>query len=98
MQIKKKGGLFMKKKMKSNIPAFSSKAEEAKFWETHSFADYWDALEDVDLKVELKKPRNETLVLRLQGGIKDKLEDIAKSRGINVSTLARMWLIERLQA
>lgn len=84
-------------KMKSKLPEFKTK-EETKFWETHSFADYWDEFEDVDLKVELKKPRDETLVLRLQGGVKDKLEELAKNRGINVSTLARMWLIEKLHA
>lgn len=86
----------MKKKVEK-IPKFESIEEEAKFWDTHSFADYWDEFEDVDIVVNLHKPKEETLVLRLQKSLKDKLEKIAKSRGLNVSTLARMWLMERVQ-
>lgn len=87
----------MKKKNISKIPEFRSKEEEARFWDTHSFADYWDEFKNVDLIVELNKPRDETLVLRLQKSLKDRLEQAAKSKGINVSALARMWLMEKLQ-
>ena len=71
--------------------------EEAKFWDTHSFADYWDELDDVDLVVELNKPRDETLVVRVQKPLKDKLASIADKKGITTSMLARIWLAERLQ-
>ena len=71
--------------------------EEAKFWDSHSFTDFKDELEDVDIVFELHKPKEETLVLRLQKNMKDRLTLIAKSRGVNVSTLARMWLMEKLQ-
>lgn len=87
----------MKKKKVNKIPTFKI-IEEAKFWDTHSFADYWDELEDVDLTVELHKPKEETLVLRLQKNVKDGLESIAKQKGLNVSSLACMWLTERLRA
>lgn len=96
MRIRKKGRLFMKKN-KSGIPEFKNIEEEARFWDTHSFADYWGELDNVDIKVELAKPRNDTLILRLQKNIKDKLTQIARSKGLNVSTLSRMWLIEKLQ-
>lgn len=85
----------MKKKI-NKIPKFKNLDEEAKFWDTHSLADYWDDWKDVNIVVDLEKPKDETLVLRLQKTIKDKLEKIARSKGLNVSTLARMWLIERL--
>lgn len=87
----------MKKKLKSKIPAFKSRDEEATFWETHSLADYWDEFEPVDLVVQLHKPKEETLMLRLQKDVKKKLEITAKSKGVNVSALARMWLMEKLQ-
>jgi hypothetical protein len=35
---------------KSCIPEFTSREEEAAFWETHVFTDYWDAFEVVDAK------------------------------------------------
>lgn len=86
------------KKKRSKIPKFKTKEEEAKFWDTHSFADYWDEFEDVDLKVELHKPKEETLVLRLQKNIKNKLDRIAKDKGLSISSLARMWIMEKLQS
>jgi len=85
-------------KKKTRIPKFINREEEAKFWDTHSLADYWDEFEDVDIVFDLQKPKEETLVLRLQKNVKDKLERKARSKGLNVSALARMWLIERLQS
>ncbi|MFV1917417.1 MAG: CopG family antitoxin [Patescibacteria group bacterium] len=85
------------KKKKSKIPEFKSVKEEAKFWDTHSFADYWDELEDVDIVWEVDKPRDETLVLRVQKNFKENLKRAARKKGLNVSTLARMWLMEKLQ-
>ncbi len=87
----------MKKKI-NKIPKFETKEEEARFWDSHSFADYWNEFKDIDLVVELHKPKEETLVLRLQKGIKDKIERIARSKGLSVSSLTRMWLMEKLQS
>jgi len=86
----------MKKKI-SKIPKFESLQEEANFWDKHSFADYWDEFKDVKVIVDLDKPRDETLIVRLQKNFKKRLEMIARSKGLNVSTLARMWLMEKLQ-
>ena len=87
----------MKKKIKSRIPKFKNIEEEAKFWDTHSVTDFEDETEDVDIVVELAKPRDETLVVRLQKNMKNKLERIAAKKGINISTLARIWFSEKLQ-
>lgn len=87
----------MKKKKISKIPNFKSYEEEANFWDTHSFVDFEDETEDVDIVVELEKPRSETLVVRLQKTLKDKMEKIAVKKGINVSALARIWFSEKLQ-
>lgn len=87
------------RKKKSKLPDFNkmSYEEEAKFWDTHSFADFWDELEDVEIVFDLKKPRDETLIVRLQKEFKDRLERVARSKGLNISTLARMWLLEKLR-
>lgn len=84
----------MKKKVEK-IPKFKSIEEEARFWDSHSFADYWNEFKDVDLVVSLHQSKEETLVLRLQKSLKDTLEKIAKNQGLSVSTLARMWLAEK---
>lgn len=97
IQIKKKEGGYMKKKKVSRIPKFKNYEDEANFWDTHSFVDFEDETEDVDIVMELAKPRDETLVLRLQKTMKDKLARLAKKKGINVSTLARILLSEKLR-
>ena len=95
-----KGDYFMKmKKNKNKLPDFSkmSRKEEAEFWDTHSFTDYWDELEDVDVVVELAKPKEETLVLRINKDVKEKLAQAAKNKGVTISTLARALLTEKLR-
>ena len=88
------------KKKKIKFPDFNkmSYKEEAEWWDTHDLGEFWDELEDVDIVVELNKPRDETLVVRIQKGVKNKMERIARSRGLNISTLARMWIMEKLQS
>ena len=86
----------MKKKI-SKIPEFKSIAEEAKFWDTHSFSDYWDEMESVEVEFLNEQKHEETITVRVKPKFKERLEKVARSYGINLSTLARMWLIERLR-
>ena len=95
MLAKKKERIYMKKKTK--VPKFKTYEEEAHFWDTHNVTDFEDETENVDIVFELSKPRNETLMVRIQKDFKEKLEKVARRKGLNVSTLARMWLMEKLQ-
>ena len=79
------------------IPKFKSYKEEAKFWDSHDVTDYLDELEPVKMTMDLKEPKQETLTLRIQPVLKSRLEKIAKSYGVNLSTLARIWLIDKLR-
>ena len=83
------------KKKKSRIPDFKTYKEEAHFWDTHNVTDFEGETEDVEIVFDLDKPRDETLMVRLQKDLKDRLERIARSKGLNLSTLARMWLLEK---
>ena len=87
------------KKKENKLPDFDKMTykEEATWWDTHDIGDYWNEFKDVEMVFDLKKPREETLVVRLQKEFKEHLEKIARSKGLNVSTLARMWLLEKLQ-
>ncbi len=97
MQANLRGEKYMKKK-KSKLPDFDKMTykEEANFWDTHSFTEFEDELEEVEIVFDLKKPRDETIILRVQKDIKDRLDKVARNKGLNMSTLARMWLIEKL--
>lgn len=79
------------------IPPFKTLDEEAEFWDTHDLSPLMDGkhvpLEDLEL---IEKEKKEVLVIRIQKSIKKRIEKIAKAKGINPTTLSRMWLIEKL--
>ncbi len=83
--------------MTKKIPKFKTIQEEARFWDTHDVTDYLDELEPVDLEVDLGVPKKEVLTIRVQPGLKKRLEKLATSYGVNLSTLARILLIDKLQ-
>ncbi len=87
------------KKKNLKLPDFNKMTydEESKWWDTHDLGDYWDQMKDVEIVFELDKPRDETIILRVQKNLKETLEKVARSKGLNISTLARMWLMEKLQ-
>lgn len=86
----------MQKKPKK-IPKFQSYAQEAYFWDTHDITDYLGELKPVDIKLEKKLTKQETLIVRLQPALKEKIKDFAKKNHLSVSGLARVWFIEKLQ-
>src|SRR3990170_474515 len=94
-QAVKKGGI-----MKKPIPIkpFKTLEEEARFWDTHDVSELMRKTKIPLDKVPLLEPEKEdVMTLRLQKSVKKKLAHIAHSKGINFSTLSRMWLIEKLR-
>jgi predicted DNA binding CopG/RHH family protein len=79
---------------KSRIPEFKSREEEARFWDTHSFADYWDELKPV--KVRVAKNLSEGITIRFDRETLNSLRKEAAHKGIGATTLIRMWILERL--
>ena len=82
-------------KQKSNIPNFSSKEEEAKFWETHDIADFADELKPV--KARFAKNLSEGITIRFDQPTLNKLRELAHDKGLGPTTLARMWILENLK-
>ena len=83
------------KKQKSRIPEFSSREEEARFFETHSIANYLDEFKPVEAR--FAKNLSEGLHIRLDHGTVMKLRQEAKEKGIGPTTLVRMWIIDQLK-
>ena len=85
------------KKMKSRIPDFKSREEEAEFWDSHSIADYWDEFEPV--KVTVAKPLTHILRVEmpLDPKIIDKLYTHAQKQGIDMNILVRRWILENVK-
>jgi predicted DNA binding CopG/RHH family protein len=81
----------------SKIPIFKNYAEEADFWDTHDFTEFVDELTPVKVKFNLSQPKEETLTIRLQANLKQRLSNVAEEMGVNTSTLARMWIVEKIK-
>ncbi len=77
------------------IPKFKSYEEEANFWDTHSPLDYgtWK-----EVKLEVAKPLIHILGVRLDAKTIDQLALLGSDMGIGASTLARMWIMEKLKS
>lgn len=76
------------------IKPFKTLDEEAEFWDTHDVSELGKVpLMDLPL---LEPEKEEILSIRVQRFVKEKLTQIARSRGIGPTTLARMWILERL--
>lgn len=101
MQVKKKGEFIMKSKKASIRPKpiapFKTLDEEADFWDTHDVSKVFKnpntSLSELPL---IEREKDSVLIVRLQESIKKKLDKVARSKGINISTLSRLWLIEKI--
>lgn len=80
----------------SRIPEFASRQEAADFWDTHDFTDFDDETTPVTIRV--RKPLNAAINVRLDADTWTYLQHAAAEKGIGPTTLARMWLIERVRA
>lgn len=84
---------------KSKIPTFRNDQEEREFWNQHSFEEFADELEELDVLIQ--PPRTEQIALRLTKKDLDTLQACAKQRGVGHTTLARsileQWLLRSRQ-
>jgi len=85
-----------KKARKKPIPQFKSREEEAKFWDSHDLSDYWGDFKPVGVRFAKKLSLSEGITIRLDPGTLSALRSEAEQRGVGPTTLARMWIIERL--
>ncbi len=80
---------------KNPIPEFTSREEEAAFWDTHSLADYWDEFKPSE--VTFARNLSENLTIRLDEDTLKLLRLMAHDKGLRPTTMIRMWVIERLK-
>lgn len=79
------------------IPKFKTIVEEARFWDTHDVSDYLSEMKEVKVIYDPLAPKEETLTIRVQASLKKQLERIAKSYRVNLSTLLRIWFIDKMK-
>lgn len=76
------------------IPPFKSIEEEAAFWDTHSVV---DQIDEGTLVGFHQANKSRTITIRFQPDQLEVLRQEAWERGIGPTTLARMWLLEKLK-
>jgi len=85
----------MSKAVKQRVPEFPSVEEEAEFWDTHDTTDY--ELEWESVKVRFAKNLSQGITIRFSPSTLAQLRQTAHHRGVGPTTLARMWVLERLR-
>ena len=76
---------------------FKSLEEEANFWDTHDLSSLMKNPKTPLSKLLLLEPKKEVVMtIRVQRLVKDRIDGLARTRGINPATLSRMWLVEKL--
>jgi hypothetical protein len=80
----------------NKVPRFKSLEEEAEFWDKHSPLEFEDEWVEVK-RVKVARPLGHILAVRLDARTIDRLAEVGRAKGLGPSTLARMWLLERLE-
>lgn len=86
----------VRKAEKKRIPQFRSREEEARFWDSHDLADYWNDFKPTRVRFAKTLSLSEGITIRLDAGTLSALRSQAEEKGIGPTTLARMWIMERL--
>ena len=76
------------------IPKFKTDEEAARFWEAHSFRDYHKDTEEAAIAF-IRKPKR-AITIRLDPDDIKSVEKIAQRKGLNYTSLLRMWIREHL--
>lgn len=79
---------------KSRIPKFKTREEEAEWFDTHDMADYQAEFKTVS--VRFAKNLSSGITIRFDPKTLCKLRLQAQKKGIGPTTLARVWIMERL--
>ena len=81
---------------KRRIPTFATREEAAAWWDSHDVTDYLDELTPV--RVRFAKNLSQGITIRFDAETLAELRKRAHEQGIGPTTLARMWILERLRS
>lgn len=77
----------------SRIPDFNNGEEEAEFFDTHDFTEFWDE----GTPVKPRRIYSQSMQVRLDPRIDAELQEFVNEQSVKKSTLARMWLEQRIR-
>lgn len=71
---------------------FESLEEAGEFWDTHDSGEYEEFMKDVQCEFDLEK---RTYLVPVEGALYEKVEKIARRRGLKAGALVNRWLSEK---
>ena len=77
----------------AKIPQFKSDRETARFWDTHSLADFDDQTHEVEMTFDPSARRS---VVGIETELMAEIRRIAKERQVSTQTLVNVWLRQRV--
>lgn len=81
----------------AKIPKFKSEEEEIEFWDTHSFADYVDDTEKVDIKFVDKRPGRKRTTIYLSTVEHEEIRKLSFTRNISMAAFIRLAVREAMK-
>lgn len=83
-----------RKSKRDSIPEhFDTIDEAAKFWDTHSLADYWSYTKSAKFDIQVKEPQR---YITLDETVASRLSKFARKKKTPVEVLVNLWIQERL--
>ncbi|MCZ7394011.1 MAG: CopG family antitoxin [Candidatus Methanoperedens sp.] len=79
--------------MTKKTPDFKSLEEAADYWDSHSFAEYIEDTEPVEIEVHLAKRR---IMLEIDSDLSAKLNKIAQKKKKSYDKLIGSWIREKI--
>jgi predicted HicB family RNase H-like nuclease len=79
---------------KSSISKAKSYKEMGEFWDTHDLSEFWDKTREEQFEVNVA---SEVTYYALDKALSERLQKVAKKRGISTNTLINLWVQEQLQ-
>lgn len=85
--------------MRKNTSKFKTYKEEAEFWDKQSdWTQFFDMSSNQAGTTSISADKEEIFTMRLPKFFKTKLTGLADDMGVGASTLARMWVVEKIKS
>lgn len=82
-------------KGRASISGARSYLEAGEFWDSHDLDEVWDRTKPVEIEVDLQ---SEKFFFSVESELANRIQAVARSRGVSSETLVNLWLQEKVAA
>jgi len=81
-------------KNKTSISKATSYKEIGEYWDIHDVTEIWDQTKKVEFDVQIE---SEVTYYPLEKSLSERVQNLAKKRGVSSETLLNLWVQQKLQ-